>query len=106
MREGMTRSRRSPGEVLLAGADLPEAACRDAEPTLFFGPAGHETRSERLEREASAKRLCAGCSALEACRSFALQHAEPYGVWGGLGEQERRVAIARLGRTRGLPEPA
>ena len=102
----MTRTNGSGVRGLLAGADLPEAACRDVEPALFFGPTGNESRTERLEREATAKRLCQRCSALDACRDYALQHAELYGVWGGLGEQERRMAISRLGRGQRLPEPA
>jgi WhiB family redox-sensing transcriptional regulator len=33
-----------------------------------------------------------------ACRTHALEQGEVYGVWGGLGEQERRTQLARLGR--------
>ena len=33
------------------------------------------------------------------CREFALQTREPFGVWGGLAEAERRVILER----RGIP---
>jgi len=74
------------------------ARCRGADAELFFGPAGNETRVERMRRESSAKAMCRDCPALLTCRSHALEHGEVYGVWGGLGEQERRMQLVRLGR--------
>jgi WhiB family redox-sensing transcriptional regulator len=32
---------------------------------------------------------------MELCREFALQTREPFGVWGGLAETERRVILER-----------
>jgi WhiB family redox-sensing transcriptional regulator len=32
------------------------------------------------------------------CRSHALSVQEPYGIWGGLSEDERELIIAREGR--------
>jgi len=74
------------------------ARCRGADAELFFGPTGSESRVERLRRENAAKAMCRDCPALLACRSHALDHGEVYGVWGGLGEQERRMQLVRLGR--------
>jgi WhiB family redox-sensing transcriptional regulator len=51
-----------------------------------------------MRREATAKAMCRDCPALLACRDHALTHGEVYGVWGGLGEQERRMQLVRLGR--------
>jgi hypothetical protein len=82
--------------------DLEGARCRGADSDLFFGPPGAESRTERLRREATAKAMCRDCPALQPCRAYALTHAELYGVWGGLGEQERRTQLMRLGR---LPAP-
>jgi WhiB family redox-sensing transcriptional regulator len=79
-------------------AALPDARCRGADSELFFGPPGIEGRTERLEREAAAKALCRECPVLLECRAYALTHVELYGVWGGLGEQERRTHLARAGR--------
>lgn len=79
------------------------AACRDQDPKLFFGPNRFEPKRDRLQREATAKAVCATCPALDACREYALGQAELYGVWGGLGEADRRAILARSG---GLPRSA
>ncbi|GAB2933689.1 WhiB family transcriptional regulator [Rhodococcus aerolatus] len=79
-------------------------ACRGVEEARFFHPE-NERGSDRERREAGAKRVCAGCEVLERCREHALAVREPYGVWGGLGEGERRHILTerrRLGpRTLG-----
>jgi WhiB family redox-sensing transcriptional regulator len=74
------------------------ARCRGADAELFFGPSETETRVERMRRENTAKSLCRDCPAVLACRDHALEQGEVYGVWGGLGEQERRMQLIRLGR--------
>jgi WhiB family transcriptional regulator, redox-sensing transcriptional regulator len=51
-----------------------------------------------MRREAAAKAMCRECPALQPCRAYALTNAELYGVWGGMGEQERRTQLLRLGR--------
>jgi WhiB family redox-sensing transcriptional regulator len=60
------------------------AACRDADPELFFDP----------ERAAEAARSCAGCPVREACLDWALRHCQDFGVWGGVTEEKRRAARA------------
>jgi len=57
-----------------------------------------EPRVDRMRREAEAKALCRECPAILSCRQYALEQGEVYGVWGGLGEQERRLQLIRLGR--------
>jgi WhiB family transcriptional regulator, redox-sensing transcriptional regulator len=71
------------------------ARCRAHDPALFFGPNRFEPKRERLEREAQAKAVCGTCPALEACREYAISNGEVYGVWGGLGEADRRVIMDR-----------
>ena len=95
----------SPGSAalsLVAAADPTgweaEAHCRGSDGLLFFGPHGFESKRDRATREEAAKRICAGCPAMEACRAYALEHGEHYGVWGGLGETERRQLLERDGR--------
>ena len=74
-----------------------QARCRDEDPALFFGPNRFEPKRERLAREAAAKEVCATCPAVQACREHALAMGELYGVWGGLGEADRRAILARRG---------
>lgn len=71
------------------------ARCRGHDAALFFGPNQFEPKRERQAREAAAKTVCSGCAALTACREYALTHGELYGVWGGLGETERRSLLAQ-----------
>ncbi len=91
---------RVPGVLGVAahGARFEGARCHGADPELFFGPPGIEPRIDRHRRETEAKALCRDCPAMLACRTHALEQGEVYGVWGGLGEQERRTQLARLGR--------
>ncbi|WP_134774542.1 WhiB family transcriptional regulator [Ornithinimicrobium flavum] len=65
-----------------------QALCREASPDMFFHPEG-ERGPSRVTRDERAKALCARCPVLQACRTHALTVREPYGVWGGLTEQER-----------------
>ena len=72
--------------------------CRGEEAALFFGPNRFEPKRERMAREQAAKAICASCPALEACREHALAYGELYGVWGGMGEADRRVVLERRGQ--------
>ena len=72
-----------------------DASCRSASATLFFGPNRFEPKHERIAREEAAKAVCATCPVIQPCREHALLAAEPYGVWGGLGEGERRTLLER-----------
>ena len=73
-----------------------DAACRDADPELFFpvgtaGPAQHQIRE--------ARRICRGCPARAPCLAWALHHGITDGVWGGTTEEQRR-ALRSLARAR------
>src|ERR1700722_13658872 len=70
------------------------AACRDADPDLFF-PIG--TAGPALRQIQEAKRICRACPAQAPCLAWALDHGVGSGVWGGYTEAERRV----LRRPRG-----
>lgn len=72
-----------------------EGDCRVLPPEMFFHPEG-ERGSSRRQRIAQAKAVCAGCPVLEACRSHALTVREPYGVWGGMAEDERARHYSRV----------
>lgn len=83
---------RLPGPV----ADLWEwqyqGACRNLDTEQFFHPEG-ERGGTRRRRDDAAKAICAKCPVIAQCREYALAVQEPYGVWGGLTQEERRELI-------------
>ena len=58
-----------------------QAACRDADPELFFPGKGESARP--------AKKVCRACRVRRDCLGYALERDERHGVWGGLTEAER-----------------
>lgn len=73
------------------------AACREADELLFFHPSGERGQAHD-NRETAAKRICARCPVRLKCLEHALTVREPYGVWGGLGEDERLALLASASR--------
>ncbi len=63
------------------------AACRNADPDLFFPSSKYE------EREALA--LCAICPVQRECLDYAFEARENFGIWGGLNEKQRRTSFRR-----------
>ena len=81
------------------------AACREADPDLFF-PVG--TTGAAVRQIEAAKAVCRSCPSLDACLEFALSTGQDAGVWGATSEEERR-AIRRARRRRAAaaaPAPA
>ena len=77
-------------------------SCRGADPGLFFHPDG-ERGDARHDRLAAAKAICAGCPVVQKCGEHALAVREPYGVWGGMGEDDREAFYhSRRSRSRFL----
>jgi WhiB family redox-sensing transcriptional regulator len=76
------------------------AACRDADPDLFF-PVG--TAGPGLRQVDEAKRICRACPAQAPCLAWALDHGVGSGVWGGTTEEERRAIRRSAGRKRHQP---
>lgn len=73
------------------------AECRHEDPELFFpvgvtGPAAMQLKQ--------AKAVCHRCPVMTACRSWALETSQESGVWGGLGEDERRAFKRRHQRAQ------
>jgi len=89
----MAEISRLPGPV----ADLWDwqlaGSCRRENPDVFFHPEG-ERGPARRDRDSAAKAVCAACPVLQQCREHALQVREPYGVWGGMTEDERESVYA------------
>jgi WhiB family redox-sensing transcriptional regulator len=69
------------------------AACLPHPTVLFFGLDDNETSVERRAREDDAKAICALCDVRKECLDHALAVREPYGIWGGLNEIERRQLL-------------
>lgn len=70
------------------------ARCRDHDPTTFFGDdfergsADSDHRADDTSQQAKA--ICNACPVRQSCLAHALDTQEPYGIWGGLTERERR----------------
>lgn len=73
----------------------PRAACLTEDPDTWFA-------ADAVE---DAKAVCRRCPVQWACLRHALDVREPYGVWGGLDETERRELRLR-GRVRPKPDGA
>jgi len=88
-----TRTRREPIAGHVRAEDFRHwAACRHVEPETFFPAA--ERSPEHEAQVAVAKAVCAGCPVRVECLAWALV-ALPYGVAGGMTEDERRQARTR-----------
>lgn len=74
------------------------AACRGVDSSLFFHPEG-ERGAARSSREEAAKEVCMRCPVRSECATHALSVREPYGVWGGLTEDEREELLGRARRS-------
>ena len=83
------------GGRVTAGGWEQQARCRREDPSLFFGPVGFESKQDRQRRESDAKTVCAVCPVVSRCREHALAANEAYGVWGGLGELDRRTLVVQ-----------
>lgn len=77
-------------------------SCRTVDPTVFFHPQ-NERGSARRQRDLAAKSVCAGCPVRRECADYAIRAREPYGVWGGLTEEEREAIYATIDKATGDP---
>lgn len=68
------------------------AACRGMSSTLFFDSFG-ERPPARARRVGQAKEICTDCPVIADCRRHAVEAREPYGIWGGLAEEERSALL-------------
>jgi WhiB family redox-sensing transcriptional regulator len=59
-----------------------QALCAQTDPEAFFPEKGGSTRD--------AKKICVGCMVRAECLTWALDHEQRFGIWGGLSERERR----------------
>ena len=73
-----------------ATPDWEYALCAQTDPGIFFptGKGGQITNAVT-----QAKGVCSRCPIRKACLEWALETAEPAGVWGGMDEHERRQGL-------------
>ena len=92
----------SPPRPYLAPPDWPDAACRQPAnrgidffppvPTRYAPSEASLFRLAKLEEPAMA--CCDCCSRRRACYLLARQRDEPYGIWGGVNFERRRIRRA------------
>lgn len=73
------------------------AACLEEDPELFF-PIGNT--GPALSQIEEAKKICQRCTETKVCLEWALSNGQDAGVWGGMGEDERRALKRRNARAR------
>ena len=66
-----------------------DALCAQTDPDIFFPDRGGSI--------ADARAICLACPVRAECLEFALTHRIREGIWGGLGDRDRRRLIARRG---------
>ena len=77
------------------------AACGGLDVEIFYHPDG-ERGHQKNARITRAKQICRRCPVLSECATWALSTREPYGVWGGMSEDERADILG----VRSLKYPA
>jgi WhiB family redox-sensing transcriptional regulator len=90
----MAELSRLPGPVTELWDWQMRALCTGLGTEAFFHPDG-ERGPGRAARERAAKAVCARCPVIEECAAHALAVREPYGVWGGLSEDDRDAILGR-----------
>jgi WhiB family redox-sensing transcriptional regulator len=94
----LTRTGRQPafrrrlGYASAADAWTLSAACRHADPELFFPDVLGVIGADQALR---AKRFCVGCPVRRKCLDWAIGAGEAHGIWGGTTPDERRLMRAR-----------
>jgi WhiB family redox-sensing transcriptional regulator len=68
------------------------ARCRGTDPSVFFHP-DNERGRKRRQRKQDAARFCAQCPVVAQCLEHSLRFQEPFGIWGGIAEDERHQIL-------------
>ncbi len=80
-----------------------QAACRGADPLIFFPSRGENSLLLR------AKAICQTCPVRQDCLEQALRDGEKHGVFGGTSERERRrlrsLQLRQARQQEMLPQP-
>ncbi len=89
----MTENARLPKPLAEVWQWQQSGACRELPSEMFFHPDGERGPSRR-NREKKALAVCATCPVIKQCRNQALTIQEPYGIWGGLTEDDRFAILS------------
>lgn len=75
-----------------------DAACRDTDPNIFHPQLSPKERWNRSDPAVSvAMSLCRVCAAQVDCLTYALEHREEHGIWGGTDPFTRRAMLRSMG---------
>lgn len=69
-------------EELDTPAWMSQGLCAQTDPEAFYPEKGGSSRE--------AKATCGRCGVRDDCLTYALDHEERFGIWGGASERERR----------------
>ncbi|MFE3261820.1 WhiB family transcriptional regulator [Nocardia sp. NPDC059091] len=72
-------------------------SCHGMDSDIFFHPDGERGRA-RTDRVRRAKQICRSCHVIDRCRAYALRTQQPFGIWGGMSEQERQKFLESRAR--------
>lgn len=64
---------------------MEDAQCRGVDYKLFF------PTSPRKDEHGVIEKYCSQCPVREQCLDYALKRPEPWGIWGGMTQYERRL---------------
>lgn len=81
-------------QTTLSAAWQEQGLCRTSDAADFFPPLHFEPKAEREARETKAKAVCAECPVRTECLEWALDAEEPFGIWGGQSELDRKHILA------------
>lgn len=79
------------------------AACRDADPELFFPPSDDDTSVIVARHRMAVAPICQGCPVATECLRSALDTGQDYGIWAATTPTDRRAI--RRARLAGVPDP-
>jgi len=71
------------------------AACRLADPELFFPVSPGGPSPDQADDGRAARAICATCPVRRECLQFALATRQAHGIWGGMSERERGATASR-----------
>jgi WhiB family redox-sensing transcriptional regulator len=75
-----------------------DAACRDTDPNIFYPQLSPTERWDRTDPDVSAAMsLCRVCAVQVDCLTYALEHREDEGIWGGTDPFARKAMLRSMG---------